>query len=115
MKVLINAEFGGFGLSQEAIDMFNERSEKKVKYSFELTDKHRSDPILISIVEELGERANDGYSELEIATIPDGYDYAISDYDGLESIHLEVREDHLRKLIQLGNEDDIVNYVMNAN
>ena len=113
MKVLLNKCFGGFGVSKKAFDLFNERSETKVKYNFEV-EEHRCDPILVDIVEELGEEANDSCSKLVIAEIPDEYDYWIEDYDGVESIHLGVKEDHLRKLIRLGNEDDIVNYVMGA-
>jgi len=47
----------------------------------------RTDPILIDVVEELGEKSWDGTSELEVVEIPDGIGYYINDYDGLESIH----------------------------
>jgi hypothetical protein len=114
MKVLINRCYGGFGVSNEALKLFNERSEKKVQYQFELRNQFRDDPILINIVEELGDRANGSCSKLVVASFPDEYDYWIEDYDGIETIHLTIRESHLRNLIRLGNEDDIVNYVKNA-
>ena len=47
----------------------------------------RTDPILIEVVEELGGKAWDKYSELEVIEIPDGIDYDIEDDDGFESIH----------------------------
>lgn len=47
----------------------------------------RDDPMLIQVVEELGEEANGACADLEIAEIPDGIEYEISEYDGLESIH----------------------------
>lgn len=114
MKVLINKCFGGFSVSQYAIDRFNERTGYNVRSCYAL-EEHRDDPVLIDIVEELGEMANGFCAKLVIAEVPDGYDYSISDYDGMETIHLHIREDHLRKLIRLGNEDDIVDYVMKAN
>lgn len=114
MKVLYNTCYGGFGVSQKAIDLFNERRpEAHVEYSFEM-EEYRSDPILIDIVNELGEEARRSCSKLAVAEFPDGYDYWIEDYDGVETVHTLVKEDYLRELIRLGNEDDIVNYVMNA-
>ena len=50
-------------------------------------DFDRDDPVLVKIVEELGEKANDCHSKLKIVEIPDGTDYYIHDYDGNESIH----------------------------
>lgn len=47
----------------------------------------RDDPILIQVVEELGEEANGNHAELDIIEIPDGVEYTIEDYDGVESIH----------------------------
>lgn len=114
MKVLINKCFGGFSVSQYAIDRFNERTGYNVRSCYAL-EEHRDDPVLIDIVEELGEMANGFCAKLVIAEVPDGYDYSINDYDGMETIRLHISEDHLRKLIRLGNEDDIVDYVMKAN
>lgn len=47
----------------------------------------RTDPKLIQVIEELGKRANGAFSELKIVKIPNGVDYEIDEYDGLESIH----------------------------
>ena len=54
---------------------------------FSIYNIDRTDPILIDVVEELGEKSWDGTSELEVVEIPDGIGYYINDYDGLESIH----------------------------
>lgn len=46
----------------------------------------RSDPLIVRVVEELGDKANGGCSELAVVEIPDGIDYEISEYDGQEHI-----------------------------
>lgn len=47
----------------------------------------RSDPALIQAVEELGDKASGNYGKLKIVEIPDGTNYEIDEYDGMESIH----------------------------
>lgn len=49
-------------------------------------DKNRSHPLLIKVVEELGEEASSRFSELKVVEIPDGTEYTIEEYDGLEHI-----------------------------
>lgn len=53
---------------------------------FSVSDLSRTDPVLVQVVEELGERANDSYAELFIVEVPAGTRYRIDEYDGLESI-----------------------------
>lgn len=107
MKVVINRCHGGFGLSEEAIDMLLERKGvafQKMPGSFgqslyyaAFTDPcdetfiphydyydDRADPDLIAVVEQLGERANDRYSELKIIEIPDDVMWDVDEYDGME-------------------------------
>lgn len=50
------------------------------------SDYERNDSDLIAIVEELGEAANGRCAELSIVEIPDGTDFVIEEYDGLEHI-----------------------------
>ena len=47
----------------------------------------RTDPNLIKVVEELGKEADSWASKLKVVEIPDGIEYEIDDYDGIESIH----------------------------
>ena len=47
---------------------------------------NRDDPDLISVVEELGDRANGEHATLEIVEIPDGIDWEIEECDGYEHI-----------------------------
>lgn len=49
-------------------------------------DIERDDPILIRVVEELGEGANSKLSKLKIVEIPDDVKYIIQEYDGMEWI-----------------------------
>lgn len=44
----------------------------------------RSNPLLIQVIEELGDNANSRFSELKIVEIPDGTEYEIEEYDGNE-------------------------------
>ena len=46
----------------------------------------RTDPTMIQVVEELGDKANGRCAELKIVEIPDGMNYTIEDYDGLEHV-----------------------------
>ncbi len=48
---------------------------------------NRSHPLLIKVCEQLGEKANGRFADLKIVEIPDGIEYEIDEYDGLESIH----------------------------
>lgn len=50
-------------------------------------EKDRSNPLLIQIIEELGEEKSSGQcSALHIVEIPDDIEYEIDDYDGMESV-----------------------------
>ena len=80
MKIVINSCFGGFGLSDFAVETLG------------LEDRHssidRTDPELIYIIEKFGSEACSGYcAELEVVEIPDNAtDWELDEYDGSESI-----------------------------
>lgn len=107
-EVVINQCFGGFGLSEEGMKLYHEKGGQE-RYCHRM---RRTDPILIEVVKELGEKANKEYSNLSVEEIEDGYNYYISEYDGVESIQMMVNEDNLRELLKEGDEDKIVEYVM---
>ena len=48
--------------------------------------KDRSHSLVLRVVEELGEKANGLHAKLSIVEIPDGTDYEIDEYDGIEHI-----------------------------
>ena len=115
MKVVISRKFGGFGLSDKAV-------EACVALGMTASDKHvdedaignfdflrdlpgeeyccmrsherafRCDPRLVQVVEQLGEAADASYSHLKVVEIPfdtiDGWE--ITDWEGWERIE----EDH---------------------
>lgn len=49
-------------------------------------DGQRSHPLLLRVVEELGEAADGRCAQLKIVEIPDGVDYVIEEYDGNEHV-----------------------------
>ena len=59
-----------------------------------LDEEHRFDPILIEVIEELGDDASGTGSELKVVEIPDDIaeDYMIDNYDGFERLHKKVIE-----------------------
>jgi hypothetical protein len=51
------------------------------------TRDNRAHPLVVRVVEELGKEASDSCADLGVVEIPDGVDYEIDEYDGLESVH----------------------------
>ena len=113
MKIIINICYGGFGFSKEAIIRMRElgyerannisisQEEHDKKYptstisfhnwdNFSFYDNEsgdeRTDPLIIQVVEELGERASGSMAKLKIVEIPDNIKYIIEEYDGTEWI-----------------------------
>lgn len=71
------------------VEISNEDYEK---YCLYLKDGHREDPILIEVVEELGEKASGRFGDLKVVEIPDDLEYVIDEYDGIETLHQKVEE-----------------------
>jgi len=105
MKVVINKCFGGFGLSDRAIhwlrgkrcewaqavvligepwpdgevsDFFGE-DQNRLPPDVPRTDHH-----LVRVVEELGEAADGCHAHLKIVEVPEGVEWHIEEYDGVE-------------------------------
>lgn len=66
-------------------DVASKLSEIKSRFTYH-RDIERNDPDLIATVEELGEDANGECAELKIVEIPDGTNYVIDNYDGMERV-----------------------------
>jgi hypothetical protein len=50
------------------------------------SDLPRNDPILVQVMEELGDAASGACASLRVVEIPDGVEYEICEYDGNEHI-----------------------------
>ena len=91
-KVVINVCYGGFGLSQEAQDMYcaqkgidpGEWNSYGFYENFHEYDLERDDPVLVDVVERLGEQACGNYSSLKIVEIPEDVKWMVEEYDGAE-------------------------------
>ena len=82
MKIVINKCYGGFGLSDKALEWLKERGvEAERSY---LVD--RLHPLVIDCVEALGEEANGPHAKLRIVEFPDDIEWEIEEYDGIERI-----------------------------
>lgn len=104
MKIVINKCYGGFGLSDKAIEHYAkikgiELDRRDSQWGFgreydyfypntqdTFQDRYieRNDPALVKTVEELG-RLSDGFCALlEVIEIPEDVDWEIAEYDGNE-------------------------------
>lgn len=62
-------------------------NELSCSHQFDKRWEDRADPLLVQVVEELGEKSYGEFGKLKVVEIPDGTDYEIDDYDGMETIH----------------------------
>jgi hypothetical protein len=81
-KVVYNACYGGFGLSDVAKARYAELTGSFPDYGLS-----RHDAALVQVVEELGEAASDFGGKLMIEEIQ-GSLYRIDEYDGYESVQV---------------------------
>lgn len=82
MKIVINRQYGGFDLSEEAMQ---EYCKRKGLDSIQRWEIPRDDPTLVELVETMP-NAGGKYSTLKVVEIPDDVDWKLEDYDGLEWI-----------------------------
>ena len=82
MRVVINRDWGGFELSDIALDLLGIQFASQIE---------RNDPRLVDVVEKLGKEAGTKYSNLLVVEIPDNMPYYIHEYDGFETIHEQHR------------------------
>jgi hypothetical protein len=103
-KIAYNNCFGGFTLSRAAVLRAREISENPNwggtctegdvyengmvlgSHHGYVNDVPRHDPVLIQVIEELGDAANGAYASLCIEDVPAGTAYRIDEYDGNESV-----------------------------
>jgi len=104
VKIVINSDYGGFSLSDEAIleygrlkglnlvkdentswsvSIFYKGTVAKENY-FEDRDIPRNDPALVEVVEKLGEAAYGFAANLKIVEIPEDVEWCVEENDGRE-------------------------------
>lgn len=104
MKVVINRCYGGFGVSTAAVQRLRKLGEpsalkevlKGEKYPDGQKNTHdfdswcrdipRNSPLLLQVLEELGEAAQGSYSKLDVVEVPDDASWEIAEYDGMEHV-----------------------------
>lgn len=114
ISVLYNKCYGGFGVSEKAIDLYNQRMkdlnpehkyvDTNDEYYFYYENKIRSNPILVQIYNELGKEFNRGkYNNIKIYNIPKKYEnhYTIEKYDGYEDVIIEIEKYKLDNIEQI--------------
>lgn len=84
MKIVINSCYGGFGLSDKAMEMIVEK-DPSLKNSSHY-DIPRDHPALIEAIEILGEKANGKRAKLKIVSIPFQMEWIIDEYAGIENV-----------------------------
>ena len=85
-KVVYNACYGGFGLSDIAMTRYWELKGETKPETWWDHYLDRADPMLVQVVEELGSDASDNCADLKIRNVPAGSLYRIEEYDGYESV-----------------------------
>lgn len=95
MKIAINRTWGGFGVSES---IYKELGFKWDDYGYLDNEKFgiednndyawRIEPRLIAAIEKIGEEKASGCcAHIKITEIPDGIEWEIAEYDGIESVH----------------------------
>lgn len=78
MKLVVNKCYGGFGLSDWAMEQLG----INVYYDIDRTDSR-----LVELVENFPKKVDNFYSNLIVVSIPDtSTDWEIDEYDGLETV-----------------------------
>jgi hypothetical protein len=85
MKIVLNKCFGGYGLSKLA---YKELGLEWDGFGYAYDDaEERTNKKLIKCIEKIGEKAASGeLAYLRIIEIPDGIEFEIDNYDGVETV-----------------------------
>ena len=102
MEIVINCKYGGYGLSEKAMELFIEKKEagkdkgkyKLNKNGFDIylsPEEERADPDLVSVVRELGQASWGRSARLKIFDVPHECNWDIEEIDGWEALRLWTR------------------------
>lgn len=90
-KIAFNNSYGGFNLSDKAVKAYIDASVQALRkdipseHAIRYGEIARHDPLLISVIEQLGKDASAEGSEIRIREVP-GDLYRIDTYDGIEEV-----------------------------
>lgn len=95
MKIAINKCYGGFGLSKAVYaelgikwDGYGYLKNEDLGITSDNYMAYRQDPRLIAAIEKVGEdEASGELAKVRVVEIPDGVEWEIDEYDGVETIH----------------------------
>lgn len=65
-------------------DIIVDNNAHEFRFTLADYDDTRDDEDLVATVEELGSKANSKHSDLKVVEIPDGVEFTIESYDGVE-------------------------------
>lgn len=104
-RVVYNDRYGGFDLSKEALKQYNLKSLKNIEYADYI---ERDDPVLIELVETMGEDVNSYYSKLKIMEFPYKFKDFLNwnEYDGKEYMSINY-DKYLIQMIQKVRQQEI--------
>lgn len=80
------AEYDRIYAEEAANPVSPDRYRRSNEMYFGYSSIARTDPVLVQVVEELGEKANGLCANLQIRELPAGTLYRIDEYDGFESV-----------------------------
>lgn len=102
-KIVINSDYGGFGLSDKAVELLFELKKWKLVRQdrdsgftmfykdsieesnfFDERELERDDPELVHVIKTLKKEASGRFASLKIVSIPDDVEWQIEEYDGRE-------------------------------
>lgn len=112
-KIVINIRYGGFGLSDKAVQMLNCIHDDNDNDHYW---GNRDCESLVKVVEELGTDANGCESNLKVISIPDELKnyHKIYNFDGLERLEIFWR-DWLRDIHEIADIKKVLKELDNIN
>ena len=112
IAVLYNACYGGWSPSKKAAELYNMRMTDQdpsfvhIDGAFDMSCLERHDPLLIEIYQELGDEFDSSkVSNTKVAMFSNKYKdfYVIREYDGLETVSIDITRYKLHKLTEKYN------------
>ena len=89
-KILYNAKHGGYGLSNKCIEEYNRRTGSNYNSNHDEVEIERDDPVLVELVETMGDIMNGPYCKLKVKEFSVRYKEFLgwNEYDGKESVYI---------------------------